>query len=627
MEDKYKKYKNKLTNIIRISKKEYYKNKLDNNKNNTKGIWNILNNIIRDGAKQNGLPKYFIDKDIENYNMDEVADSFNNFFVNIGPELAGKIPDTRSDGEHMGKLGNSNPCSMFLNVVEEKEVLNIVKKCKSKKSTDCNDIDMSLVKQVIEGIAKPLTHICNLSFQTGTFPNQMKIAKVIPMYKNGNKHHFTNYRPVSLLPQFSKILEKLFNSRLDSFLEKCNVLSESQYGFRSNRSTSQAIIESIEKITDAIDNKQYAIGIFIDLKKAFDTINHNILVNKLEKIEIRGIANEWIKSYLDRRQQFVKLGKYCSKCLDIACGVPQGSILGPKLFILYINDICQVSKLLSLVLFADDTNVFCSGENLKKLQDDINEELNKLKLWFDWNKLSLNVSKTKFMIFGKYRINTRVQIDIDGVAIEQVHENKFLGVTIDDKLCWKPHITHVKYKIARSIAVINKAKHVLDYKSLHTLYCSLVLPYLHYCAEVWGNNHKSSLQSLVILQKRALRTIHKVGYREHTNPLFLQSKLLKFTDIVSYQTALIMYKAKNHQLPKNIQNLFQNREGGYNLRGEFNFKTLSSRTTIKSFCVSIAGVKLWNSLSEEQKQRPNINQFKVMYKNMLFTRYREEENI
>ena len=251
--------------------------------------------------------------------------------------------DRGVEGKHMGDLVNRNPCSMFLERVEEKEILDIVKNCKNKQSTDLNDIDMSLVKLVIEGISKPLTHICNLSFQTGSFPNQMKIAKVIPLYKNGSKHLFTNYRPVSLLPQFSKILEKLFNSRLDSFLERHNVLSESQCGFRTKRSTSQALMESIERITDAIDNHQYAIGIFIDLRKAFDTINHNILINKLEKIGIRGMAIDWIKSYLDRRKQFVKLGNHSSNCFDIACGVPQGSVLGPKLFILYINYICQVS--------------------------------------------------------------------------------------------------------------------------------------------------------------------------------------------------------------------------------------------------------------------------------------------
>ncbi len=273
-----------------------------------KGIWNILNNIIRDGGKQNNLPKYFVINDIENYNMDEVASSFNQFFVDVGPELAKNIPNPGPGGVYMDKLIERNPHSVFLKAVEENEIINIVKKCKNKTSTDCNGIDMSLIKQVIEGVSKPLAHICNLSFQTGTFPNQMKIAKVIPVYKTGSKHNFTNYRPVSILPQLSKIMEKLFNNRMDAFLEKHKLLSESQYGFRVNRSTSQAIMESIEEITDAIDNKKHAIGVFINLKKAFDTMNHNKLFNKLGKYGIRGLVLDWVKSFFERTATFCKVG-------------------------------------------------------------------------------------------------------------------------------------------------------------------------------------------------------------------------------------------------------------------------------------------------------------------------------
>ena len=252
------------------------------------------------------------------------------FFVSIGPNLAEKIPDPLSSQDWNDNLIERNQSSMFLTAVEEKEIIDIVNNCKDKTSTDCNNIDMKIVKRVIEGISKPLTFICNL-FQTGKFPNKMKIAKVVPLYKTGDRHHFTNYRPVSLLPQFSKILEKIFNNRLDKFMDK-HKCSDSQYGFRSNSSTSLALMESIEEITNAIDNKRYAIGIFIDLKKAFDTINHDILINKLERYGIRGIVLHWVKSYLRDRRQFVKLGDCASSCLDITCGVPQGSVLGPKLF-------------------------------------------------------------------------------------------------------------------------------------------------------------------------------------------------------------------------------------------------------------------------------------------------------
>lgn len=199
-------------------------------------------------------------------------------------------------------------------------------------STDWNDIDMSNVKNVIEEIAEPLTFICNLSFKTGTFPQKMKIAKVIPLYKTGDKHNFTNYRPVSLLSQFSKILEKLFSERLVQFVDKNNILSDSQYGFRSERSTSLALIELTEQITKCIDSKQCAAGVFLDLKKAFDTIDHNILIDKLQKYGVRGTVCDWVKSYLQYRNQFVQIERNKSSFMEIKCGVPQGSVLGPILF-------------------------------------------------------------------------------------------------------------------------------------------------------------------------------------------------------------------------------------------------------------------------------------------------------
>ena len=195
---------------------------------------------------------------------------------------------------------------------------------------------------------------------------------------------------------------------------------------------------------------------------------------------------------------------------------------------------------------------------------------------------------------------------------------------IDDAISWKPHIKHVLNKLSKSIAVINKAKLALDQKPLHTLYCALVLPYLMYCVEVWGNNYKTSLGPVTILQKRAIRVIHKVGYLDNTHPLFLQSKILKFTDIVKFQTAQVLYKAKNKKLPNNIQKLFNVRQLCYNLRGKLNFDRFSNRTTRKGFCISICGVKQWNSLNVELKQCLSMNQFKRRYKQMVFQTYSNE---
>ena len=246
---------------------------------------------------------------------------------------------------------------------------------------------------------------------------------------SGDKNTFTNYRPVSLLPQFSKILEKIFQIRLEKFIDRNNIISESQYGFRRNCSTNLAIIDVIEEITSSLDKKKKSVGIFIDMKKAFDTIDHDIVLNKLHHYGIRGIVNEWIQSYLTNRTQYVQMKEYSSVLQSIKCGVPQGSILGPTLFLLYINDICNVSSILKCILFADDTNFLYSGDDFCELCEIIFLELEKLSIWFAIKKLSLNVEKTNFMIFANCNNNyDNLHLCIKDEQIKRVHHTKFLGV-------------------------------------------------------------------------------------------------------------------------------------------------------------------------------------------------------
>ena len=274
----------------------------------------------------------------------------------------------------MDFLDNHISNSIFFDAVLETDVLDLVKNLASKNSAGHDGISNSCLKQIIPDIVKPLTHIFNLSLCSGVVPQKMKLAKVVPIFKKGDALLVNNYRPISLLTSLSKILEKLVYSRTIKFLLDKNVFSDSQFGFREKHSTSHAILNFLDNVARATDNHLHTIGILLDFSKAFDTINHEILLRKLHHYGIRGVALKWFESYLYNRQQFVCINNFNSSTKSLACGVPQGSILGPLLFIIYINDFRNSSKLLSFLLFADDSNIFFSHRNPQYLLHTLNTE-------------------------------------------------------------------------------------------------------------------------------------------------------------------------------------------------------------------------------------------------------------
>ncbi len=512
-----------------------------------------------------------------------------------------------------------------MNPVSEQEILNVVSKFQNKKSCGYDNISMYIVKKTIMSIVKPLSYICNRSFETGIFPDNMKKAKVIPLFKAGDRKQFSNYRPVSMLPQFSKVLERVFNNRLTSFIKYSDVLYNGQYGFRNNHSTSLALMELIEEISTGLDNNLSTTGVFIDLQKAFDTIDHSILISKLQHYGIRGLPCTWLESYLSNRTQFVKFNGAISDEMMIRCGVPQGSILGPALFILYINDIANVSVKLKFILFADDTNIFYTGKGVKNVNDVINKELRLLNVWFKVNKLSLNVKKTNFMVFSNENAVEYDKICINGMELERVCVTKFLGIMIDHRLTWTEQIKITRQKISKSLSILYKVKDILDTHSLLTLYNTLILPYLNYASEIWGNTYQSQLACVSLLQKKAIRIVAKANYQDHTTELFYKFQCLKFIDIIHFKKLVIMYKAKYSLLPINIQKYFypSHTIHKYNTRSgqRGNFALQLCRTKSKSFCISVDGVKLWNALSKELHNIMSLCLFKKQVKKELMKNY------
>ena len=369
----YKNYKRTLSKLLKAREKQYYDEQLITNKNNLRKSWKLIKSAINK-KKQIQTPSQF---NINGSLTDDrltIANSFNNFFLNIGKSLGNKIKSSPVTCTHYMKSPNMH--SIFLGSTNEVEVTNIIFNLKNT-SSGWDDISSSVIKDAIQHYVKPLTHTINLSLDQGIVPRELKIAKVVPIHKNGELSEINNYRPISILPLFSKIYERLMYKRLIDFLNKYDILCKKQFGFRANYSPNTALAYLIDKIVSAYDKKNIVLGVFIDLKKAFDTVNHEILKAKLEFYGIRGNALKWLVSYLDDRHQYVCYDGLNSSMGKISCGVPQGSILGPLLFLVYVNDLCNVSSVVETLLYADDTSLYISGSNISEMIQIMNVELEK----------------------------------------------------------------------------------------------------------------------------------------------------------------------------------------------------------------------------------------------------------
>ena len=418
----YNKFRNRINKEIKNSKKKYFNNFFEENKNNIKKTWigikTIINTKTSITIKTSQL--HFNGKVIE-IPMD-ISNTFNNFFVNVGPNTESEIRKVNITPESF--LKSRNQFNFLITFFSVEELTTIINALDSKNSSGPSSIPTKLLVMIT--VIFPLCKIINTSFRTGIFPDALKIAKVIPVFRNGSTQELNNYRSISLLSVFDKIIEKLMYSMLYNFLEQHEILYSRQFGFRKQKSTAYSLSDITEKIKASIDDEKYGCGIFIDLKKTFDTVNHSILLRKLEHYGIRGPALDWFKSYLTNCKQYVYFNGHSSETKNITCGVPQGSVLGPLLFLLYINDISNGSKKLDFFLFADDTNIYYESDNLIILEIVVNAELGKLHKWL----CALNVKKTNFLIFHPYNkpIKEVVTLKINKIAIAEEQFVKYLGV-------------------------------------------------------------------------------------------------------------------------------------------------------------------------------------------------------
>ena len=584
-------------------------------------FWQITKKILN-GNKMKPCQSIFKQNDSVITDGNLISEYFNNFYVNVGPSTAAKIPpSTTSPSIYLkGNYSDSFYAAPVTSQELEKLLLDL-----NNSACGWDGFEAKVIKNSYKEILEPFLHICNLSLTSGVFPRQLKIAKVVPLFKAGDPMFFSNYRPVSILPILSKILERIMYKRLLEYIEKLHILNNFQFGFRKNHSAAMALICLIDKISKAIEKGEFVLGLFLDFSKAFDTVNFEILLSKLSHYGIRGTQLNWFNSYLSDRSQFVSYNGCNSSKKTVVCGVPQGSILGPLLFLLYVNDLGYVSELIFNVMFADDTNMFMSGLNVDELATDFNCELQKVNKWIQTNKLALNIDKTNFILFrGKRLIQSTPRVFIDDKEIKQINKSKFLGVILDDCLSWIQHIDHIAKKMSKSIGILARLSKYLDSKTLVNMYYAFVYPYLHYCNEVWGHAYASHQNRLYILQKRAIRIISKFNSRlQHTAPLFMKFGILRLVDINKYIVGQFMFRVYHQSLPNIINNLFTVNSSvyEYNTRLRDAFHVPRVRSNMTKMTIGYKGVTLWNSICKQLNITCHLLTFKGRLKYYLLNQY------
>lgn len=610
---KFSKLKNEVTNEIRKAKKAYINNSVKAAGNNPKKIWQLINKITK--TKTACTSPQINELKIDNIIISDphdITEKFNHYFVNVANQIQKNIPNISHKYEEI-----QSDCSIYMNKCTLKELKQIISSLKLSNSTIEDNISSKDLKEIFPVIDTLLLNLINDVLKSGVFPSSLKISKVIPVYKKGLKSDPANYRPISICSVFSKIIEKVLHNRLINFI----AMGKHQYGFQKSSSTLGAVVDLVEYITERLDRSEHIVAVFIDMQKAFDTVNHRYLLGKIEGMGIRGTALKLIETFITDRLQYVDIDGIRSKKLKLKIGVPQGTVLGPLLYLLYVESISRVGLECKYIMFADDTVFVFNDKSEEKMVNNLNRELKQVYEWCCFNKLCINIEKTSYMRF--YQKNTKVKdikVIINNREIENVKCYKYLGLLIDEKLSWANHLDHI---LGRLRSLVGATRHIKGYL---TSTCARSFYYAHfqsivmYLFEIWSNTSATNLKRLQSLQRNAIKIIFNMSYDQSIENKMKELKIYNIEQLKELSLCKLIHTIVNSQKKTQQQLKANSTKHSYDTRTAPNIMHKKVRSTIPMKSPITTGIKIYNSLPADIRNIKDLNKFITRLKTHLYNK-------
>lgn len=611
----FRQKRNKVVEMIRKSKQKYYQEKIDNVKNDSKKMWSTLKEIT---AQRPSSTTYdgikFNNNIIRDNNL--ISEKFNEYFIDSINSITENLNcNNTTQMEVISTIPKSNYSLKEFKTIDFMDLKQIVKEMQNKNSS-VDGINTSILKSSFQAIGHHFLHVINTSIQTGKFPEGWKTSTIIPIEKKTNSNLCEDFRPINMVPTCEKLLEVVVNQQLVSYIEENNILTCFQAGFRAKNSCESALQTVLANWKDSLKDNLVIGALFLDLRRAFETIDRQMLLQKLERYGIQGKALQWIKSYLFGRSQTTKFNNSHSTLLDTKFGVPQGTVMGPNFFVIYINDVIQHIHNCNIQLFADDTLIYFVGSNMREIVPRINEDMKNLASWLSKNNLCLNVGKTKFMVIrnigNQLDVIQHPGILIDGQKIEQVKEFKYLGVIIDEHLTFSKQAEYITSKIARKVNVLGRMRRTLSQWSKTTLYKTLIMPHFNYCPTILFLLNNSEIETMQKRQNQALRVILDTNRYTSIKSMLDATGILSVRQSICLNTLIFIFKMVHGLLPGHLlENCISVRTiHNYETRNADNFYIRRVPRTSDQKNLFHKGLKLYNELPNNVKDCQTLQQFR-----------------